>query len=185
MRDGPQSTSVGEGGDADTTAASGDQVCVPGQQVECACPGGVPGAQACREDGGGFGPCECGTDEGAPDESSTSGVAPPTSSSSEGGGSSSDDASDTDPQACLDAANGDVCQECICENCLAEHDACMADEGCAAIEACAEEHMCTGIDCTQPCAAVIEEYGGFGGTSVQLANALSACYQSSCSDCGG
>src|SRR5438128_1981149 len=34
-----------------------DQVCVPGSQVMCACPGGGKGVQVCREDGATLGIC--------------------------------------------------------------------------------------------------------------------------------
>jgi hypothetical protein len=40
-------------------ACSADQVCAPGIQEECACPNGVPGAQACNEEGSGFDACIC------------------------------------------------------------------------------------------------------------------------------
>lgn len=33
------------------------KVCAPGQQIECACPGGSKGAQVCDADGGGYGAC--------------------------------------------------------------------------------------------------------------------------------
>ena len=46
---------------ASTGAASstGGMVCIPGIQIECACPGGGPGAQACNMQGSGFEPCQC------------------------------------------------------------------------------------------------------------------------------
>lgn len=37
----------------------GDAACVPGEQVECACPGGTVGAQACNAEGSAFGDCSC------------------------------------------------------------------------------------------------------------------------------
>lgn len=33
------------------------KACAPGQQVECACPGGSKGAQVCNADGTGYGAC--------------------------------------------------------------------------------------------------------------------------------
>lgn len=36
-----------------------ETVCVPGQQVACACPGGYQGAQACLDDGSGYAACQC------------------------------------------------------------------------------------------------------------------------------
>lgn len=34
--------------------------CMPGATQACVGPGGCSGGQACREDGGGYGPCDCG-----------------------------------------------------------------------------------------------------------------------------
>lgn len=34
-------------------------VCAPGKQEYCACVGGKPGAQICKNDGSGWDPCEC------------------------------------------------------------------------------------------------------------------------------
>src|ERR1700679_3143262 len=56
------------------------QVCAPGQQVVCACPGGAPGAQACNAEGTGYDGCEC------PGSSSSSSGGLTTASSSSGGG---------------------------------------------------------------------------------------------------
>jgi hypothetical protein len=36
------------------------QACLPGEQVECACPGGVRSVQVCQAGGTGYGPCDCG-----------------------------------------------------------------------------------------------------------------------------
>jgi hypothetical protein len=52
-------------GSADTSGVFGPKVCVPGATQECACPGGVKGAQACREDGAGFDACACGGGSGS------------------------------------------------------------------------------------------------------------------------
>lgn len=47
-------------GGSNTTDSTGpDPVCKPGEQVECACPGGVKGAQRCANDGAGFEACDC------------------------------------------------------------------------------------------------------------------------------
>ncbi|MDC0739961.1 DUF2330 domain-containing protein [Polyangium mundeleinium] len=47
----------GSGGMGGSGANPG--VCIPGEQVECACPGGSPGAQACNQDGTGYEACQC------------------------------------------------------------------------------------------------------------------------------
>ena len=44
-------------------ARDADGGCVPGRAVECFCAGGVPGAQACADDGRSFGACDCGGSE--------------------------------------------------------------------------------------------------------------------------
>lgn len=55
---GSSSASTGAGGGtASSTSTGGPLACIPGQQIACPCPGGEEGAQACREDGSGFGPC--------------------------------------------------------------------------------------------------------------------------------
>lgn len=41
------------------TASTHASVCVPGQQVSCACPGGTSGAQVCSSDGARFEACTC------------------------------------------------------------------------------------------------------------------------------
>jgi hypothetical protein len=65
-------------GSSSSTSSGGAIVCIPGQQLACACPGGFQGAQACLGDGSGFGTCGgCGSGEG--------GAAPETSSSSTSG----------------------------------------------------------------------------------------------------
>jgi hypothetical protein len=49
----------------DTKDIFGSKVCVAGVTVECACPGGVKGAQACRDDGAGYEACQCGGGSGS------------------------------------------------------------------------------------------------------------------------
>ena len=45
---------------ADREADSGARaVCIPGQQVSCACPGGASGVQVCNDDASGLGQCGC------------------------------------------------------------------------------------------------------------------------------
>ena len=51
------------GGSAATT--SGGQVCTPGKQEECACPGGTKGVQTCTDDGRSLNACECGSSTGS------------------------------------------------------------------------------------------------------------------------
>jgi MYXO-CTERM domain-containing protein len=48
----------GSGGHAHG-AGGGANACTPGQQVECACPGGTKGVQDCKADGSGFNACQC------------------------------------------------------------------------------------------------------------------------------
>lgn len=43
------------------SAAPATPLCVPGATQACLGPGACQGAQACREDGGGYLPCDCGT----------------------------------------------------------------------------------------------------------------------------
>lgn len=171
----PHSNTIGDGSD------DGDDPCVPGQQIECACPDGGPGAQACEPDGSGYGPCDCSRDSDDAD-ASTSTAGDTSSGSTTTGGST--DATGIDPavEDCLEDVTT-TCEACECENCVAEHDACMANPDCVAIRACAFEAMCTGVDCLGPCGEVIEQHGGAGGEASQLALALSNCYQAACEGC--
>lgn len=45
-------------------SAQGDTPCVPGATAECFGPGQCTGAQICKDDGSGFGPCDCGVGGG-------------------------------------------------------------------------------------------------------------------------
>lgn len=57
----------GEGGDV------GEDNCVPGQQIACACAGGVEGVQSCNGQGTGYGACDCGGHQGGADEGGAGG----------------------------------------------------------------------------------------------------------------
>jgi hypothetical protein len=48
---------------------------------------------------------------------------------------------------------------------------------------CAQENMCTGIECLGPCGDVIEANGGPFGESAGLASTLSDCYEAACPEC--
>lgn len=57
-----QPTNAAAGGSAPSTTeavAPVEPLCVPGESVECACPGGGVGAQVCAADGQSFGVCDC------------------------------------------------------------------------------------------------------------------------------
>jgi hypothetical protein len=82
--------------------------------------------------------------------------------------------------ACLMQAGNDPCAMCACNNCLDELAKCEMDMGCKAIRQCAQDNMCSGIDCAGPCGTVINMYGGFGGPSAMLAIALGQCVGMSC-----
>lgn len=49
-----------------TPHATASMVCRPGETQRCVGPGACDGGQSCREDGSGFGPCDCGTNQPAP-----------------------------------------------------------------------------------------------------------------------
>lgn len=51
--------SAGSAGVAGSGAGGSALVCAPGKQEACACPGGVEGAQRCRDDGNGWEGCVC------------------------------------------------------------------------------------------------------------------------------
>lgn len=90
------------------------------------------------------------------------------------------DASSTtmlDPvDACLAKLDpGDECNECICQSCLMQWDACHADEGCTAIQQCAKINGCYGDECDAPCATVMNFYGPPDSPSMTAWKALTAC----------
>lgn len=84
--------------------------------------------------------------------------------------------------ACLAQSPLFECGDCLCDKCLDEYTACAADRGCVAIEACAAEFGCNDAQCLEPCGDVIDMHGGLAGDSLQLAIALSTCFNNSC--CG-
>ena len=73
-----------------TTTSDGDAQCVAGQSIACVCPDGSMSAQACLQDGTGFGECEC---DNADDDT---GAAESTSDDGPGPGSTTDAAGTTD-----------------------------------------------------------------------------------------
>lgn len=60
------------------------QVCSPGQQIACACPGGAQGAQACNSSGTGYGACDCPMGTGGGGGSSSGGAAGATTAGAAG-----------------------------------------------------------------------------------------------------
>lgn len=62
----------GAGGGLATDSTGSAMLCTPGQSVGCVGPGGCQGAQACRDDGGGFEACDCGTTTASSTASSSS-----------------------------------------------------------------------------------------------------------------
>ena len=104
------------------------------------------------------------------------------SGESSGGGAGSEGGGDPALMNCLDMAASD-CEECACNNCLTQLMACQQDPGCVAIRMCAQQNMCTGIECLGPCGDVIDANGGAFGPSAGLASDLSDCYTGACPGC--
>lgn len=135
--------------DSETTvepdSASGTTVCNPGQQVECPCPGGGQGAQACAADGTAFLPCEC--------------PEPPASSSGAA------ETTDETPEGCADL-QCQPCMTCVQEpraECRAALENCLSDKACAELVKCT--NSCGNQACLQDCAAMnpsgLEGYNEF------------------------
>src|SRR6478609_1177419 len=79
------STSASSGIVTGQSSSTSGVLCIPGQQIACACPGGAAmGAQACLPGGTGYGPCQGCEASG----STSSGQSGATSSSSSGAGGS-------------------------------------------------------------------------------------------------
>jgi hypothetical protein len=85
-----------------------------------------------------------------------------------------------DVEECLKQAGNDACAQCACNNCIEELKKCEDDEGCKAIRQCAQDNMCSGFGCLQPCGDTINMYGGVGGPSAMLALELSQCVDMNC-----
>ncbi|MDC0718569.1 hypothetical protein [Nannocystis bainbridge] len=123
------------------------------------------------------------TTTGEPSTSTTSSST--TSTTTTTGETTTGDASSTtapDPiEACLAEVDpGNECAACICTDCMALWDACHADEGCAAIQQCAQSSLCYGLDCQAPCESVINLYGLMGGPSWNLWKPMSDCLAATC-----
>lgn len=82
--------------------------CVPGAQVECACPGGDPGIQICASDGLSLGPCVCGGGaggsggEGAQGGEDPGGAGPGGAGPGGGGNGGSGPCAPGDEESCYD-----------------------------------------------------------------------------------
>ena len=72
------------------------------------------------------------------------------------------------------------CGECLCSECFDALSTCLEDRGCTAIIQCAAQMGCLGLDCLDPCSAVIDEYGGPGSPSAIDALTLSLCAENKC-----
>ena len=93
----------------------------------------------------------------------------------------------TPQQECMMQATN-MCEQCGCNNCLTQLQACERDPGCIAIRDCARRTGCRGIDCygflnDGPCKQVIEANGGLIGASTTQASAVSDCFTGSCPGC--
>jgi hypothetical protein len=114
-------------------SGSGEKPCAPGQQIECACPGGAKGAQQCRADGSGYGECT-----GCPGTTTgTGGTGGATSSTGTGGHGGCAADTNTDVLNCgacghaCSTANGiPLCTGGVCQiACAAGFDDCNHDAG--------------------------------------------------------
>jgi hypothetical protein len=143
---------AGAAGSAGATSGA----CVPGQQVECACPGtALKGVQVCSQDGKGFGPCQ-GCPGGAGGTSGAGG------SSGEGGsgGKPQDggaDFFDALPFPLPDSGPVGECVGCLQENCGDSINACYNDPDCV------DGIQCAITDCLASSALGGGPGGGSGG----------------------
>jgi hypothetical protein len=81
-------------------------VCEPGETQPCACPGGVEGAQACRDDGSGWEECICPGDDGGDDGDTSDGGT--TGGGGTGGGSTTSDTNPGDDGGTESGGTGDT-----------------------------------------------------------------------------
>lgn len=84
-------------------------------------------------------------------------------------------------QECLAMVDpGDECTACICTDCLMLWDTCYADEGCAAIQNCAQKEGCYGLQCFSDCQSTVLINGGPYGAAWKLWEPLTACLEATC-----
>lgn len=142
------------------TAGTGQMACVPGQQVECPCPGSdLKGVQVCADDGQSFGECSGCSGQGAGGSSGAGGKGGKAGAGGKGGkagagntgGNEADggkDFFDALPIPLPDSGPVGECVNCLQENCNDSINKCYNDPDCA-----------QGIQC-----AITECFiGGMGG----------------------
>ena len=137
--DAPAADSATSTGEVTTSLPS---VCIPGQQVPCACPGGLGGVQVCAPDGGSLGPCAC------PDPGTSSTTAPAdtgdsttttTTDATTTGDSTTTDGTDTSAPDCFPPCMGkEQCLngECYCFELLGNYGHCDDDYLCPLGQSC-------------------------------------------------
>lgn len=108
-----------------------------------------------------------------------------TSTTTTGDETTTGDASSTtmlDPvEACLAKLDpGEECEACICTDCLMLWDACHADEGCTAIQKCAQINGCYRDQCDGVCATIMNFYGPPDSPSRTAWKALTTCLKATC-----
>jgi len=135
--------------------------CTPGEKIACECPDGTPSTQTCKDDGSGFGDCECSGESGSggaggagaggarPSSSVSSGM-PSGSVASSSGGSMSSSATgqltgcpEIDCPTCL----ASECAKLVCET---EYKKCQANPDCVGLEACLAK-CGSDLECPQEC----------------------------------
>jgi len=81
---------------------------------------------------------------------------------------------------------GSTCAECQCLTCAPAIENCFSDIGCASIFICAQQTGCSLASCYSPgtCKAVIDTFGGLGGSAVQKVFSLATCAVSAQANCG-
>ncbi|MCS6898898.1 MAG: hypothetical protein RMJ98_04515 [Myxococcales bacterium] len=149
---------VGAGGGAGS-AGTPSVVCIPGQQVECACPGTpLKGVQVCAKDGKGFEPCQ-GCPGGQGGEGGNSG--PGGSGGGGGAGGTPEDAGadffDALPFPLPDSGPIGECVGCLQEQCGDAINACYNDPDCI------DGIQCAITDCLASSALGGGPGGGSGG----------------------
>lgn len=161
---------TGSTGSTSSPTTGGVNVCIPGQQVWCACPNGVDGAQVCSPDGDSLGECMC------PDSGTTTGEPADTTADDTTGGDSTTggDTTTGDPTTsdstgtgsvgeCIPpCADDEVCWdgwcEPICNNLPGSYEPCDHDLLCPPGQFCLVDDVmdptvgvCTAGGCTDPC----------------------------------
>lgn len=183
--------------DEDSSSKAGATACVPGVSTACTGPAGCAGGQVCREDGSGYGPCDCGSAQDAGADQHAADGAP--DSASDASHDSSDASAACDPpcgtgeQCCAGAcvsltslqhcgACNEPCDPALASACELDADAGTATCRCGPFPACPSGHACVANGSAMVCANLSTDPKNCGAPNAACADG-EICSSGACA-CG-